>query len=287
MRTSFRWSAWSIACGLTCWLGAAAQVAAQTPAAPGGGAQPASPTPSASEPGTTPAPPEVSPEAAPPAVPPPEAPALVPPPAVPPPPPPPPPPEPVPQYGQLGGTPEQAIQEGEWNPWDHPETGSYAHYGFFMRLSIGPGGREIWRDGADWSGWGLGLGVAIGGAPIPNLALHVDFQGSWTFDPSYDIDSIAMRMLGLGATYYFPFDLFVSVSAGIGGLGFESSYSGQDKDTDPGFALDVMLGKEWWVGMDWGIGFAAQMLYIYADDYIDDKGINAFAFNFVFTATYN
>ena len=162
------------------------------------------------------------------------------------------------------------------------------HQGFFLRMSLGPGGREIWREGADWSGWGLGLGLAIGGAPIPNLALHLDFQGSWTFDPSVEIDSIAMRMIGLGATFYIvPSDIFLSASAGIGGLGFESDRDGQTKDTNAGFALDVMIGKEWWVGLDWGIGFAAQMIYIYTDDYTDDEGIDAFAFNFVFTATYN
>src|SRR5688572_9936927 len=121
----FRSVPWAF-CVLTCatWLSGTA-LAQITPAAP-----------PATEPGVTPPPGEpVTPPAATPTAPPSEPPP--PPPTVPPPPPD---IEPLPQYGRLGGQREQEVQEGEWNPWDHPDTGnSRTHEGFFLRLQLGPG----------------------------------------------------------------------------------------------------------------------------------------------------
>ena len=193
-----------------------------------------------------------------------------------------------PQYGRLGGAPEPEAQEGEWNPWDHPDTtGSYVHEGFFLRLQLGPGGSSVAREDEDWSGVTLGMGLAIGGSPIEDLALHLDFQTTWLFNPKGEVNGIGMQALGLGATYYFmPLGFFVSGSAGIGWLAFENA-EGQSKDTSAGFAFDALIGKEWWVGADWGVGAAVQLLYMHVQDYTDDEGLNAFAVNALFTATYD
>ena len=108
-------------------------------------------------------------------------------------------------------------------------------------------------------------------------------------DPSTILMTMGMvtQRLGLGVTYYImPVDLFVSGSVGIGWLAFEDD-AGQSKDTSAGIALDALIGKEWWVGSDWGIGVAAQLLYMHVKDYTDDAGMDAFAVNVLFTATYN
>ncbi|HET6336554.1 MAG TPA: hypothetical protein VFG30_25195 [Polyangiales bacterium] len=258
---------------------ASAQTAA--PTTPPLTAAPAEPAPP-----TVPPPPGVTPP--PPAAAAPTAPAEPAPPTPPPSSAPPPPPEPQSQYGRLGGTPEQEVQQGEWNPWDHPESsGNYAHEGFFLRLQLGPGGSSVSREGESWSGMGLGMGLAIGGSPVQNLALHLDLQTTWLFSPSRDVNGIGMQSLGLGATYYImPVDIFLSGSVGIGWLAFEDD-AGQSKDTSAGIALDAMIGKEWWVGSDWGIGLAAQLLYMHVKDYTDDAGMDAIAVNVLFTATYN
>jgi len=165
--------------------------------------------------------------------------------------------------------------------------GSYAHEGFFLRLQLGPGGSSVSRPRESWSGMGLGMGLAIGGSPVPNLALHLDLQTTWMFSPSRAVNGIGMQSLGLGVTgYIMPFDLFLSGSVGIGWLAFEDD-AGQSKDTSAGIALDALIGKEWWVGYDWGIGLAGQLLYMHVKDYTDDAGMDAFAFNLLFTATYN
>jgi hypothetical protein len=267
-------SAFWASCASACLVTTLAS--AQTPAAPSGVA------PAASEPVPVPAPaaPEVVPQ--PPAVTPPgEPPATLPsPPASK--------PEPEPPYGQLGGQPESEVPEGDWNPWAHGDTtGSYVHEGFFLRLQLGPGGSSVTREGEDWAGIGLGMGLAIGGSPVEDFALHLDFQTSWLFSPERDISSIGMQVLALGVTWYImPIDIFLSGSAGVGWVAFEND-QGQSKDTSAGFAFDALIGKEWWVGADWGIGVAVQVLYAHVQDYTDDKGIDAVAVNALFTATYN
>jgi hypothetical protein len=34
--------------------------------------------------------------------------------------------------------------------------------------------------------------------------------------------------------------------------------------SDTGFALDATVGKEWWVGDNWGLGFAGDFTYLSA-----------------------
>lgn len=242
------------------------------------------------EPAPAVVPPPAGVEPAPPAAASPTAPAEAVPPGPPPTTPPPPPPgEPLPpQYGRLGGQEEIQAPKGEWNPWDHPDaTGGRTHDGFFLRLQLGPGGSSVSREGQSWSGVGLGMGLAIGGSPMENLALHLDLQTTWMFSPDRDVNGIGMQSLGIGVTYYImPVDIFLSGAVGIGALAFEDE-SGQSKDTDPGIAVDAMVGKEWWVGADWGIGLAAQLLYMHVQDYTDEAGMDAIAVNVLFTATYN
>ena len=48
----------------------------------------------------------------------------------------------------------------------------------------------------------------------------------------------------------------------------------------------ALVGKEWWVGTDWGIGVAGQVLIVRAsDDFLGDIG--GLGFGVLFSATYN
>ncbi len=263
------------------WCASVALAQSAPPLAPG---EPPSTT---SAPGVTPPPPaapgeQITPPAAAPMAPAEPAPVA----------PPPPPPQYAddpqgPEYGRLGGARESEVQEGEWNPWDHPESGDYSHEGFFLRLQLGPGGSSVSREGESWSGMGLGMGLAIGGSPVPNFALHLDLQTTWMFSPDSDVNGIGMQLLGLGVTWYImPVDIFLSGNFGIGWLAFEND-AGQSKDTSAGPAFDATIGKEWWVGSDWGIGVAGQFLFMRVKDYTDEEPLTAFAVNVLFTATYN
>jgi hypothetical protein len=141
----------------------------------------------------------------------------------------------------------------------------------------------------------LGMGLAVGGALIENLALHADFQSTLLPHPTqramgvksdYPAD-IVFESMGIGLTYYFmPINIYVSGSVGLGVLVFEHD-NGQSKNTRSGLALNGLVGKEWWVGSDWGLGLAGQVLFMRVKDYVDDGHLSALAFNLLFSATYN
>ena len=60
-----------------------------------------------------------------------------------------------------------------------------------------------------------------------------------------------------------------------------------DRDgSDAGFVGNVIAGKEWWVGEDWGIGLAAQLVGIVAEDEVLGD-VGGLAVNVLFSATYN
>jgi hypothetical protein len=265
----------------TCALASAQQPAppsappAQSPAAPVAEPAPVVPPPAAAEPTL----PTSSP-----AVPPPPAPA----PAQPAP--------PAPRYGRFGGDPEPPIEPGSWDPWANPVPGRFEHDGFFLRLNIGPGMANVTRPDYRWSSVALTLGVSIGGSIIENLALHADFHTTLLPSPTersrgqkYDFNGdIVFESMGVGATYYImPVNLYVTLSGGIGVLAFEDDY-GDSKDTGAGLALGGSVGKEWWVGTDWGLGIAGQVQYIRVRDYVRDRErLNGLALSILFSATYN
>jgi hypothetical protein len=160
---------------------------------------------------------------------------------------------------------------------------------------VGPSFSTLSRPDYRWSGFGVGMGLAVGGSVIQNLALHVDFETTLLPHPTqhaygHETNShtdIVYESMGVGATYYImPANLFVSGSVGVGVLVFEAD-GGQSKDTSAGLTLNALFGKEWWVGSDWGLGIAGQVVYMHVNDYVDTKYINAFAFNLLFSATCN
>jgi hypothetical protein len=174
--------------------------------------------------------------------------------------------------------------------------GRFEHDGFFLRLNLGPGMANVTRPDYRWSGLALGMGVSIGGSVIENLALHADFHTTLLPNPTersfgrkHDFNAdIVFESMGIGATYYImPVNLFVSVSGGIGVLAFEDDF-GDSKDTGAGLALGGMVGKEWWVGTDWGLGIAGQVQYLRVRDYVRDEArLNGLALSILFSATYN
>lgn len=203
---------------------------------------------------------------------------------------------PAPRYGRFGGDPEPPIEPGSWDPWASPVPGRFEHDGFFLRLNIGPSVANVTRPDYRWSGLGLDMGVSIGGSIIENLALHADFHTTLLPNPTersrgrtrdFDAD-IVFESMGIGATYYImPVNIYVSASGGIGVLAFEDDY-GDSKDTAAGLALGAMVGKEWWVGTDWGLGVAGQLRYIRVRDYlVDQERLHGLALSILFSATYN
>jgi hypothetical protein len=200
-----------------------------------------------------------------------------------------------PRYPRFGGEPEPPIEPGTWDPWAHPVRDRFSHDGFFLRLNLGPAFATVWRPDYQWNGLGLGLNISVGGSVIQNLAIHADFRGTLIGNPTqrsrgrktdFDAD-IVFESMGVGATYYLmPANVYASLGAGVGVLAFEDD-SGASKDTSAGLTVSGTIGKEWWVGSDWGLGIAGQLLYIRVRDYVDEERMHGLSFSLLFSATYN
>jgi hypothetical protein len=229
------------------------------------------------------------------------------------PPPPPSYPEPSPPGPQRPlGTPEPAIEEGTWDPFAYPYSNVHQHDGFYLRLSLGAAFGAILGDGhvargvdeVQLDGFGVGTSIAIGAALVPNLILDVDFFYATLFDSDVEVDGDDLgdsshadpRLgvgedhqllgLGLGLTYYLmPVNIYLAGSFGLGRVSFEA-HDGDRGASDWGLASNLMVGKEWWVDSDWGIGVAAQLMLVWVDDdFLND--VNAYALSVMFSATYN
>jgi hypothetical protein len=178
-------------------------------------------------------------------------------------------------------------------------SGPRAHdSGFFLRLSGGVGyadtevTEEIFLvptkfEFSNMTGDG---NFAIGGIIANNLALHGTLWGWGMTDPTVRVDGekaqaegeLSMGAAGGGVTYYFmPVNIYLSGSIGIGVI------SSGDDSTDPGFASDITIGKEWWVGSKWGLGVAGAFGYHNIPEKLTDERWTGVSFGVRFSATLN
>jgi hypothetical protein len=221
-------------------------------------------------------------------------------------------PAPPPTYQPLG-RPEPEIEEDDWDPWEHATPDKHRHDGFYLRLNIGmtvfgsiAGDDHTLADIDEItvSSVGLAISIGIGGALTDNLILNADLYQAMMFDPGVEIDGedvgdadelgfdvgvgddAEIGGVGIGVTYYImPINIYLGGSIGIGQAVFEDG-RGDREGSEIGLALNALVGKEWWVGTDWGLGLAGQFTYLRAEDDIFGD-INALAVNLLFSATYN
>ena len=167
-----------------------------------------------------------------------------------------------------------------------------AHDGFFLRLSGGAGHASTKLEEGSVPPFGPGtttkielsgttgdVNLAIGGVVAPNLALHATLWGWSINDPESKLSisgagdstvttnsTLAMGALGAGLTYYvMPINIYLSASFGMGSLSINAD--GNDGTSNAGFAMDLTLGKEWWVGESWGLGLSGGFNYLTAQDH--------------------
>ena len=62
--------------------------------------------------------------------------------------------------------------------------------------------------------------------------------------------------VGLNVTYYTPSNFYFSATPSVTVLNVETD--DEDYETDAGFGVRVAIGKEWWVGDEWGLGLNGQ-----------------------------
>ena len=173
----------------------------------------------------------------------------------------------------------------------------HVHEGFFLRLASGLGyARAICSEDSGQYLHGLSLvtDLSIGGSVTRNLALHLSIFGHDVVYGKSQPDGGDLVMFGygfgLGLTYHFqPINLYLSTAFGVGfhaavGVGANNVAFTLSK---AGFAMEFLLGKEWWVSENWGLGIATQLIFMNVADAEADVHWNDVGIGILMTATYN
>lgn len=148
----------------------------------------------------------------------------------------------------------------------------YQHKAFYLSICGGANSASISLNEANlpdyhFKGIGAAFDFKIGYALVENLILHATLasksmlgpevsSNGYTETASGDI-SIGETMIGGGLTYYImPVNIFCSGSIGLGNVSIENSEKDMRVASEKGFAMQVKIGKEWWISRRWGLGFA-------------------------------
>jgi hypothetical protein len=178
-----------------------------------------------------------------------------------------------------------------------PET----HAGLYLRLHVGGGftsasGSDNLGNKVTISGGSVSLGVAVGGAVAPNLALFGAVLATVATQPNVNepgygsttaSGNISLGGIGAGIVYYFePINIYLSgviAAMDLQGQDANGNTTGETK-VGPGFQL--MVGKEWWVSSHWGLGVAGEFMAATMKDKNDSSITwNSDAFSILFSAT--
>jgi hypothetical protein len=170
-----------------------------------------------------------------------------------------------------------------------PAPGAKTHDGLFLRLAIGPGFGAYQGSGTlttneyivlvDPSDEGSQVGgsISLGGGIGENLILHGDIWLSVIANKRRQ-DNLTQEfgtvVVGIGLTHYWmPLNLYLTGSIGLASsfltLRDDSQMFEEEdfsRDLTSGVGAMIMLGKEWWVSDNWGLGVALQAEYTYAEN---------------------
>ena len=163
-----------------------------------------------------------------------------------------------------------------------PPPGWYEHEGLFARVTLGLASVAVQEDGRyrelDVGGVGGMLSFSAGWTVADRLALVGDLYGGEVYDPSVHVGGRSLGAvdaaftvvgMGPGLVGYLPSNVHVMLSMGVGYAYLE--YIGdqgylETAETALGISLHAMLGYEWWITPEGGVGVAAEMLYLSAHD---------------------
>ncbi len=177
---------------------------------------------------------------------------------------------------------------------------AHKHDGFFLRLAPGLGtfsASESYRgDKLEISGTSGLFNFAIGGAVTEKIILHFDASGVGSSDPTVKLNGRSATAYGdfstsltaVGLTTYFSSNIYLTGAIGIAKTKFKSN--GITYETDNGYGINFMVGKEWWVSDDWGLGVAGQLLYTSCPDPVGNGSktdLNTSSLGVLFSATFN
>jgi hypothetical protein len=160
------------------------------------------------------------------------------------------------------------------------QTGIHEHDGLFLRMLLGTGYAELVEKnvmGSDlkFSGTTVPFRFQLGGSFAKNLIAYGEFgfasqtnpEMEWMGQSISGSDmSVSVGDLGLGITYYLmPVNIYFSLSTLYSSvqLEYNNTKSESKISYDNINGINLMVGKEWWVGAQWALGVA---LYGYYSD---------------------
>lgn len=177
--------------------------------------------------------------------------------------------------------------------WDRPEERG----GFYLRGAIGLGfmagrlGPAPW-DNNDYDaraarGFGTGFTLDVGALLAPWIAVHLDTHAAvlWSGDLNREFavqDDVRARVsaygIGPGVTFFTPHDFYFTAAFGMG-IG-RTQYRDYHKTTDPGFYMNLVAGKDLYVGRHVSVGVQFQVAYMLlgAKHEIDELRVREFLF---------
>ena len=181
------------------------------------------------------------------------------------------------------------------------ESGVDEHGGFFLRLAGGVGSSNTTENvgGTELSmgGFAFFTNIGIGFTVVPNLIISGTLFRNVVSGPTVELDGqdigdydaeIQDSAVGVGLTYYFmPYNAFVSAS--VAAAFMTVKIDGQEFETGTGWGVEALVGKEWWVSDNWGIGAAAHVFFSRVpDEGVDETlDLDTLSLGVLFTATYN
>lgn len=201
------------------------------------------------------------------------------------------------QPGYQQPRPYQQYPAGE--PYAYrPNPNAQRHDGFYFRVFVGPGYTSFTADEIDLkvSGGGGAFGLAFGGAVSDNVIVYGELFDDIAVGPEVEAngmtataDDISAGVIGVGAgiAYYFiPANVYISGTVSASQLSVQEDGE-ETGETEFGLGLSAMVGKEWWVSDNWGLGIAGKVFLGQMDEKGADYTYSASALALVFSATYN
>jgi hypothetical protein len=215
------------------------------------------------------------------------------------------------EYGQCAGDskmlPIMVMNEPEL-PVAPRKSGVQKHDGFMLRVAFGVGGAYTKRtpkneDESDLnvSGMSGSFSIDIGASPVENLVLHGRISNMVMIRPIVSLDGkkkaetadivlFSAALIGPAMTYYFmPINLYLTGAIGLSRLSVayerEENEEEWTRDYAQGIALNIDVGKEWWISNNWGFGLAGRLWYTRVSAK-SDVGRNFIGGAVLFSATY-
>ena len=165
-------------------------------------------------------------------------------------------------------------------------TGDFSYETYYTQIK-----EEITYSG----GMPITIRLHIGGTISENLVFYGVTGGVLVTNPTREVDGeevtgdlysnqVNMGGFGPGLSYYLmPANVYFSGSIQLAVA--TDTYTAGTEGQPIGFGINIGVGKEWWVGEQWGLGLGLDGFYCSASN--NYLSVSSYSINLVFTVTYN